>query len=362
MEGPEGWKRGRGLIEWPAARKWPREWPREVVSRMPPPRGSAAAGAGPSALAWVPDLTKPKDRAQVEILQLLAGRGDDAVLAAAAVHQDAAPASGLLGGGRVRRQGGAHCKRSCSSQPSTLASSTFARSRTTRWRRWAGRVRPLRPAAQAAAAYTCPGDTVFDPSEGARWPTFHDLRTKPPSGGQRYMLYNLYKHWCNAEVVRGGLRHISRDGRSSLNISTWVMSQALRYKSFGTSDLLPLATHLGLVNKPLMLEEKDPQSVFMTVMRARGGADAAVQLKAEESSNASINRVERFYMNLTMYIKRGASKACLRLALAARWRACGAPGERCLRRRGDLPSPPTAALPQPSRGKALRLWGRACMI
>ena len=165
------------------------------------------------------------------------------------------------------------------------------------------------------------------------------------------MLYNLYKHWCNAEVVRGGLRHISRDGRSSLNISTWVMSQALRYKSFGTSDLLPLATHLGLVNKPLMLEEKDPQSVFMTVMRARGGADAAVQLKAEESSNASINRVERFYMNLTMYIKRGASKACLRLALAARWRACGAPGERRLRRRGD---PQGESQPSWGRGGQLR--------
>jgi hypothetical protein len=43
---------------------------------------------------------------------------------------------------------------------------------------------------------TTDDDTVFDAAEGARWATFGDLRRKPPAGGQKYMMYMLYKHWC----------------------------------------------------------------------------------------------------------------------------------------------------------------------
>ena len=47
----------------------------------------------------------------------------------------------------------------------------------------------------------------------------------------------------------------------------WVIAECLRFKSYGTADVLPLGTHLGLLNKPLILDEKDPQSVFMAVVR-----------------------------------------------------------------------------------------------
>lgn len=42
---------------------------------------------------------------------------------------------------------------------------------------------------------TCPDETPFDKREGARWPTFGDLRRRPPPNGDKGHFYAIYEHW-----------------------------------------------------------------------------------------------------------------------------------------------------------------------
>ena len=36
---------------------------------------------------------------------------------------------------------------------------------------------------------------MLDPTDGSRWPTFGDLRRKPPSGGRQNFYYQIYRKW-----------------------------------------------------------------------------------------------------------------------------------------------------------------------
>ena len=42
---------------------------------------------------------------------------------------------------------------------------------------------------------TCPDETPFDKREGAHWPTFGDLRRRPPPNGDKGNFYAIYEHW-----------------------------------------------------------------------------------------------------------------------------------------------------------------------